>query len=87
MSAAKHPRERINTASESWNAVAEWAETERRRAADRVLAPGLDHTATEALRARVATLDELIRLPVPDRVAASLAGSSGGYGFESGPDA
>lgn len=77
----KPVRERIETHSPTWAAIAEWAAAERVKAAERVLARGIDHAETEALRARVATLDDLIRLPVPDRIAASLAGSSSDYGI------
>lgn len=80
----QHPRDRIERHSATWIAISEWAASERRRAIERALKPGLDHVATEALRARVALLDELIRLPDQDLIAASLAVTSGGYAIDAG---
>jgi hypothetical protein len=78
-------RSRINVNSGTWLAVAEWLAAERVKAVHKVLAPGLGPVETEVQRARIVVLDELARLPVPDRVASSLARSSERSSIESEP--
>lgn len=77
-------RTRISPTSSTWQEIQGWAEAEISKATKLAITPGLAEVPTEIARARIAVLAELLRLPTPDKVAAQLAGSSGGYPIEAG---
>jgi hypothetical protein len=56
----------IETHSATWRAVKGWAEEQIGFAQVRLEASGTDHASSEAHRARIRTLRELLKLPEPE---------------------
>ena len=59
---------KIDANSPEWAAIKGWATERRTQELSALMSPQLDHSMTQVVRGRLATLDELINLPAAQTV-------------------